>query len=444
MAQIQAGFNYNTTTNKIVTSDNLNGHVGNAILLPGAISQQAALSGDLELSDNFLALDVSSGSLVKANPQDIFDILPGSLKIHTITGYSNQDIIIQPSPLSTVDTKVDIIGDLAVGSQAYFDNPTSGIPALFFKEGESTLNAKGSLGVTGYIINPTRGDIHYGGVSWLKFGYPYSEAVGDRAGNSFDFQGVETIFRTSASTTNVDHAVSILGTVYINQVQTEELNPEDPNTQPALKVDGAVEIDGTLKVGGFAVQNTKYIPVDVELEEQVASGGSQSPIDIYTATTVVGYRQILIRLPNIILKYVNADNDGTMRTKVDVVAKADEDSVEYVVARWGKTSSGKPFNGASQVIRVPWQTMLSPSDLDLTNKKLTIRIWADNDWGGDTTSIMPSEGFLEITPVAINAETVVPTTYFTQSQLNSDNSTYDGGAPIRFITHNTDHNYYTV
>jgi hypothetical protein len=168
----------------------------------------------------------------------------------------------------------------------------------------------------------------------------------------------------------------------------------------------------------------------------VADGGTQTPFDVWTSTETVGYAQVAIKLPPIKLGWGNGDNDGTMRSKIDIVAKEDGESVEHVIARWGMVSSGRP-NGWLYALPVPWQELLTPSNVDLTNKKLTIRVWGDNDWGGDQLSVMPFSGFMTITSIASTGSAVVPTSYVSVTQVDSDNSTFDGGAPIVLISYNS-------
>jgi hypothetical protein len=74
MSQIAAGTNYNTTTNKIVTADNLNQHVNNATLQQGAISlqQDIVTNGPINSADQLLIRDASANTLNKATLAQVF------------------------------------------------------------------------------------------------------------------------------------------------------------------------------------------------------------------------------------------------------------------------------------------------------------------------------------------------------------------------------------
>jgi hypothetical protein len=80
MSQIAAGTDYNTTTNKIVTADNLNQHVNNATLQEGAISLQPNITPPVTASDQILIRDASANTLNKAT---VATLLGGGVPITT-------------------------------------------------------------------------------------------------------------------------------------------------------------------------------------------------------------------------------------------------------------------------------------------------------------------------------------------------------------------------
>jgi hypothetical protein len=116
MSQIQSGYNYNTTTNKIVTAENLNNHVNNAILLTGAISEQQEIEGSIDTVDKILLHDVGAGILVNASIQQLWNSLPTDLTITSLTTKDNEDIVIYKDESNTGNPKVHSLIDVHVGT----------------------------------------------------------------------------------------------------------------------------------------------------------------------------------------------------------------------------------------------------------------------------------------------------------------------------------------
>ena len=391
MSQIQAGTTYNSTSNRFITIENLNGHVNNAILTSGSITEQNDLEGGFQLTDSVLAYDISSGELVKATIQDVFDAIPNDIAVKNLNGKADQDIYIKPILSGTTPQKTQVLSDLYVG---------------------------GSIGLNGSIVNPVPSDPAAIGI--IKLGYNNNTFIPEGSlGNNFEVWGSTTEFKQTVNpSTSVarDHNVNIQG----NLTVTKNIN-----------------VDGTFSVNG-KTPNTVFIWYYTQsIDATVSTGGVQTPVDVYVGTENVGCRQILIKLPPVSIQINNSDNSGTMRLKMDLVARADGDVLEHVVARYAYEGSGKPYNSV-YIFRYPHQEILSPSNLDLTNKKLTFRIWANVNSGGDSIKVQQNltGGYMKITTLAKDIEDVITTPYLSVSQTNSSAGTYTGGAQIYIYTIN--------
>lgn len=110
MAQIQSPSNY--VNGDQVTASNLNNHVNGAILLPGAVTDQTALTvNTVATGDSVLLYDLSVTALRKATASDL---LNSGIALTTglISGSAGADIVINPA----TTFKLDVTGPVKVDS----------------------------------------------------------------------------------------------------------------------------------------------------------------------------------------------------------------------------------------------------------------------------------------------------------------------------------------
>ena len=114
MAQIQAGVTY--ATGGQVTATNLNAHVNNAVLVPGAISDQAA-AASCTTSDSVLILQ--SGALKKATIAQVQTSIAPDL-----TAYVNKNGSVAMTGELTLSSSTPA-GSLSAASKTYVDTSLS-------------------------------------------------------------------------------------------------------------------------------------------------------------------------------------------------------------------------------------------------------------------------------------------------------------------------------
>lgn len=132
MAQIRKGTEYSTGMQ--VTGTNLNAHVDNAVLLPGAISEQTSAPSVVG-SDTLLINQ--SGSLRKATVQQITDSLP-------MTGYLKRDGSNSMTGELVLANSTPSV-DLAAASRKYVADTVAGYLPLTGGTISSNLNVNGNL-----------------------------------------------------------------------------------------------------------------------------------------------------------------------------------------------------------------------------------------------------------------------------------------------------------
>jgi hypothetical protein len=215
MSQIQSGYNYNTTTNKIVTATNLNNHVANSILLPGAISEQQTLTDPVSTSDKLVMLDASAGVLVNTTLLNLWQVLPTDLIVSTITNKTDFDIIVQQNVENENPTKSIFAMDVHVGKPS---DSTSLSQYLY--NIDDYPNEGGVLSVNKNIVNAggATGTGPY--ISSLNFGYLIGrQPDSDHRGNSFHFFGHSTTFSATDNPatgySNNQHPVNIYGNLSV-------------------------------------------------------------------------------------------------------------------------------------------------------------------------------------------------------------------------------------
>lgn len=392
MSQIQAGTTYNSTSNRFITISNLNGHVNNAILTTGAITEQNALVGAFQLTDSFLAYDASSGELVKATIQDIFDALPDDISVKNLNGKVDEDIFIKPILDGEFPQKTQILSDLYVA---------------------------GGIGLINSIVNPSSSDPAV--YNLVQFGYSDNDFIPDGSlGNKFEVWGNTTEFKQTIDPVTEDerdHNVNIEGSLEV----TKEATIKD------LTVTGSFTIDG-----GY-IETSKYYAVTNSTEVSLL-GTSYNHMDIWESATVVGAKQVEITVPEVPIKVVNGDNGGDMLFKFELIAKNSTEPVEWVIGCSSEDGSGGPFDSYHQDILIPsfGGTFLTPSDIDLTNRKLYLRFTQKSSNGSDGFKVRVFNSYIKVRNIIGSAGTPYTTPYASRSQTVSDSDLVTGGKNFAF------------
>lgn len=249
MSQIQSGYNYNTTTNKIVTAENLNSHVGNAILLPGSVTEQQTLTDPVDTADRFVILDSSAGILVNTSLQDIFNVLPTDLIVSTITNKIDYDILVSQNDSNDFATKWIYAMDVHIGKP----NDYATLPQYLsnvFQWPDST----GNLSVNSNIVNAAGASGTGSYISTLNFGYKNDRQPDNQhRGNSFYFFGHGTTFiGTDNSLTGYDnerHPVTIYGDLAVLSNSNANFN------KVTLTVDGDINVSGDVSANGVNLKS---------------------------------------------------------------------------------------------------------------------------------------------------------------------------------------------
>jgi hypothetical protein len=174
MAQIQSPETY--VDGQQVTAARLNNQTNGAILLPGAITDQTALTANtVAAGDTVLLHDASDADLRKATAGDLLGSgLP--VKTGAITGNSGADIVLTPAAGQKVDIAgnleaddINVTDDLTVSGDLVVTGPstlTGGITGNLTVGGLVTASGAPTLG--NHLANKTYVD---GGVSKTADGY---------------------------------------------------------------------------------------------------------------------------------------------------------------------------------------------------------------------------------------------------------------------------------
>ncbi len=141
MAQIQSPETY--VDGQQVTATRLNNQTNGAILLPGAVTDQTAISGGIASGDSLLVHDLSASALRKAT---VAELLGGGVPITTsaIAASSGADLVLTPA----AGQKVDVAGNAEVDDLNVTDDLTVGGDATV----TGTLLVTGSSTLTGNVI----------------------------------------------------------------------------------------------------------------------------------------------------------------------------------------------------------------------------------------------------------------------------------------------------
>lgn len=145
----------------------------------------------------------------------------------------------------------------------------------------------------------------------------------------------------------------------------------------------------------------------------------------------VGYRQVEIKLPRLI--FLSTSAGGTKSAKIELIAKKlqkpgeDIIATEYVLAgAYDQTgSSWYGMDSNQNYIIQPWTEILTPSDIDLSDKYLIIRVTCKTSATIDKLKLLPSDSFLKITPMTRPGGVGIPTPWTSHQQTDS-RSDYTG------------------
>ena len=185
MAQIQSPETY--ADGQQVTASRLNNQTNGAVLLPGAVTDQATLAaGTVATGDGLIVHDASASALRKTTAGDL---LGSGVPITTgaITGSTGADLVITPA----AGQKVDVAGDIEANGLTVIGNTT--LDASLAVNGLASFNATSAVkipvGTTGQRPGtPVAGQLRYN--STLDQAEVYSgtewKAVG---GSPFDASG---------------------------------------------------------------------------------------------------------------------------------------------------------------------------------------------------------------------------------------------------------------
>jgi hypothetical protein len=170
--------------------------------------------------------------------------------------------------------------------------------------------------------------------------------------------------------------------------------------------------------------------------DEVIGNGAWTAKVLWADTQVVGFRQVEFKFGIFVFGCNNGDNSGGMWWKFEVLAKADDETNEHIIASSYAYSGGRPFSYRAYTP----QSFLTPSNVDLTNKKLSIRVSCWGQWGGDYfvyySKVYGSQGMVSIKKVLSAAP--IPTGYSSVTQvangiIGSCNTTFPDGAGYRSL-----------
>jgi hypothetical protein len=333
-----------------------------------------------------------------------------------------------------------VISKIAIGSGTWASNPPTSTTALITEI--KKITPQGSSTPAPGLIHITAEDSSEDAYSVKEIGlFDANNVLFAIAGGSTTFLTKYTV-STALLSVDISLANVPLGTVTIGNANFT--NP--PATETTM---GVAEIATTAEVvagtdnsrivtpaklaaSGYATK----VYVDAltrtstyhQSASEVMGNGAWGGKTIWQDDQVCGAKQVEFSINgHITFGAVNGDNSGGMYWKFEVMAKADGDTTEWIVASSYAYSGGKPF-----VYRDYFPSrFLTPSNLDLTNKKLSIKVTCWGQWGGDyfiiyggaSPSVASSytSGSVSIRKVVIDGTPLV-TGYLAGSQPTSTSS----------------------
>lgn len=305
MAQLNKGTTY-SAGNATVTIENLNALVDNATLLPGAISDQVALSGNAASSDQVLLL--SSGSLKKA-------------EISQLSSFSGGTTGLTPSTPTT--GAVTLAGTLAVANggtgsstqQEAINTLAGAVTSGQFLRGNGTNVAMSAIQVadvptlnqntTGTAANVTGTVAVVNGGTGVNTLTGYVKGIGTASLTALasipvaDISGTLPVAKggTGKNTATTASLLSVVGTTFHTDTATLQLTSSDgfvviiaPSSSSANTVylpDASSTADGT----SFLIANYKSISVNVRIFGGITTyatlaAGKQAIFTLYGSTNV--------------------------------------------------------------------------------------------------------------------------------------------------------------
>ena len=322
-----------------------------------------------------------------------------------------------------------VISKIAIGSGTWSSTPPTSTTAL--KTQIKQITPQGSS-------TPSPGLIHITAEDSSTDAYSVSEiGLYDSNNVLFAIAGGATTYLTKYSVSTALLSVDIslanvpLGTVTIGNANFT--NP--PATETTM---GVAEIATTAEVvagtddsriitpaklagAGFATnvyvdEAESYSAVLQTVNEVMGNGVFQSKT-LWADTQVAGAKQVEFTYPHFTFGCVNGDNSGGMWWKFEVIARADNESTDWILASSYAYSGGKPF----VYINYHPTPFITPSNVDLTNKKLSIRVSCWGQWGGDYFIYYPTSGVIKIRKIL---KSYGITTYYDAGQqpMNTSNT----------------------
>jgi len=194
-----------------------------------------------------------------------------------------------------------------------------------------------------------------------------------------------------------------------------------------LNADPTASLQSATKnyVDTFVYNKKKVFPFSVA-ENRTIGNGTWTNNVIWADSSVCGFKQVQFNFNSILGFWANnGDNDGQMSLKLELIAKADAEANEYILASAYWNGNGRPFSSV-QFIQ---QTHITPSDVDLTNKKLKIRVTGYTGWGGDWFGMATSIGHISYEGIGTSNGSVVIATPYTSKVQTATGETGSYVAP---------------
>ena len=365
-----------------------------------------------------------------------------------------------------------VLSKVAIGSGTWSTAPTAAATAL--KTQIKQLTPSGSSTPSAGVIHITATDDSTDAYSVYEIGlYTSTNVLFAIAGGTSVFiskaSGSSSLFAVDLNITNVPSGSLTIGTTgfsYPAATETVQGVAEIATTAEVTAGTDDTRIVTPLKLAGeFAGRiasstevtvgtNDTKIVTPLKLNDVLYSRNKFFNFNFPTATvvgnytwsnivlwsdpSVCGYKQVVFKLRSFIdINCINGDNSGGMYFKIELIAKSDSENTEYILASFAATGT-RPFNP----IRFLHQDIITPSNVDLTSKKLKLRISARSDWTGDYFAIQPSGGYISYEGIT-KSGTAVTTSHTARSQTaNGDSGSYTevytgGGMKFMYVLNYT-------
>ena len=257
MAQLQKGFEYDSSNpvKNIVTDDNLNALVANAILLNGAITEQTPNS---ITADTDIMLLSKAGSLIKQTKAQFTDTINSNIaNINTVNA-----ALVDADDVDTVDAT--LTGNLVVGGNSAF----TGNLAI-------TGNISGNLTVTGLVTAstvPTAGG-HLTNKTYVDGTSSISQNGWTRLPNGLIIQwGTHLVAMANYSVATVTFPISFPTACFTVQLTARAVT---------TAANGSATLENGIKLNGT--------PTTTSFSVYVNWAGSQAYATIYPTWFAIGY-----------------------------------------------------------------------------------------------------------------------------------------------------------